>query len=147
MTTSPDMQASYPELAKAIARFQAFLGRQQWPQRTGWLQQSAVTTNGQLIVVNPDRLLSSDALESLYNQAAAGRLGVLLRALAHDEDISYCYLWAPTSKREAEEHMMPDGLKLSISATPGPIRTHTGLRFLWYRLRGPDSGGIQQLLT
>jgi len=137
----------YPEFGDALDQLRAFLGRCAWPTDIAWLTSPALTTRGQLIIINPNRLLSRDEAESFYCVAVTKRLGVHLAALSHDLTTSFCYIWWPTTLREAQEALMPNGLKLSIASDARPVHRAQGLRFWWRRLRGPSPDVLRQSLV
>jgi hypothetical protein len=58
------------------------------------------------------------AAEVKYVKAIPLRLGVKLAVLCHAESVSYCYVYRPSSRWEAESHLMPYGLKLSVLTPP-----------------------------
>ncbi len=147
MRLAGDLHAPLPELSEAVERLRAFLAQELWPDKIAWLRPSAVTTQGPVYIVNPRQFRTLDEVAILYANAAQARLGVQLSGLAHDAETSYCYLWYPASPREAEEHLMPAGLKLSLAKNSHPVRPMNGLQFRWRRLLGPPRVLFEQLMA
>ena len=141
------LTTQYPEPTEAIERFRSLLAQRTWPTRVAWLCTAGVTTRGRLIFVDRTRLLAPAEIETQYRRSAERSLGVLLSALGRDSDTSYCYLWAPTDKVDAEYALMPSALKLSIRTDPAPVVPVGHARFLWHRLWGPRGSVTSELLV
>jgi hypothetical protein len=69
-----------------------------------------------------------------YERAISRRLGVKFGALGQHGSVSYCYVYRPSSRIEAEYHLMPDGLKLSVP-NPLPEVAVVGQEATWERVR------------
>lgn len=140
-------QAPYPDFPSAIGELRALLAAESWPAEIVWLDSRAIAVRDQELLVNPRRALTQTQVARVYDRAVAERLGVLLAGLAHDQRVSYCYLWAPTNARQGEERMMPDGLKLSLSLKPWQVQRRQGIGFLCRRILGPAPALLAELLT
>ena len=104
----------YPQFDEAAIRFEAFLRDCRAPSDIRWVAFPDVVWVGGLYVRPRPRDDAAGAARRKYERAIPRRLGVRLAALGHSGVVSYCYVYRPSSQIEAEYHMMPDGLKLSV---------------------------------
>lgn len=111
----------YPAFEEAASQLRALLSAQGWPRDIHWLTGQRVFGDHRHIVI---RVGGSDSLSRIAEayRAAVGRsFGVLLYGVARDRQRSYCALWAPATREQAARLLMPDGLKLSLTAHPPGI--------------------------
>jgi len=131
-------QIMRPLLARAVPEHEAFAaeaGAERHFTRRGWLklyrtrrlfeaQKAELDLAARFGIANV-ALPRDEALafaQAKYERAIRRRLGVKLGALCRAGGTVYCYVYRPSSKLEAEYHLMPDGLKLSV---PTPLREAT----------------------
>jgi len=126
---------SYPTFAAAVDQLKTFLATQEWPTRLAWVRQQGVVGLPHIIAIRRHAFESPDELARNYDRASQRRLGVLLEAVAHDGQVSYCHLWAPDNADESIRAQMPDGLKLSVRINPPAVSLVGPLRFAIARRR------------
>jgi hypothetical protein len=77
-----------------------------------------VWLRGELYVWRQPPAVAFASAAAKYAAAVPRRLGVELAALCQDADVTYCRVYRPASRSQAEYKLMPDGLKLWI---PNPL--------------------------
>jgi hypothetical protein len=127
----------YPPFDDAVSRFEAFLRECGAPSAIRWVAFPDVAWVGKLYVRPRPLPEAASAARRKYERAVPRRLGVRLAALGRSGAVSYCYVYRPSSRIEAEYSMMSDGLKLSV---PEPLLEAVVVaeEDEWNRLRGQD---------
>lgn len=134
----PQTSNDYPSFQDAVDRMRAYLADLGWPPEIRWVDGENVSRSGSFLIVHGKRLRDPEAVRQEYWQAVPRRLGIRLHALAHDAEHSYCWLWAPVNRLDAEIGLMFDGLKMSASDSDDAAKVVGGVRFRWYRWRARD---------
>jgi hypothetical protein len=125
----------YPPFDEAVSRFKAFLRDRGAPSDIDWVTFPDVAWADARLYVRPMRAgEAAEAARAKYEGAVPRRLGVKLGALGKARGVSYCYVYRPSSRVEAEYHLMPDGLKLSVP-DPLPEVSVVTDESAWERLR------------
>ena len=128
----------YPYFPDAVSRLQAFLRDCGAPDDIHWVQFTEVAwVQGRLYLSPLPREQALAFAQAKYDRAIPRRLGVKLGALCRAGATVYCYVYRPSSQLEAEHHMMPDGLKLSV---PNPLWEAEVVndQERWHYLKGQD---------
>lgn len=151
------MHSDYMSFQDAVQKLREFLDRHRWPVDLRWLPSDTVAARDGRLILHADRFQSMDDVRIAYWYAVPKKRGVLLAGLCRDLDFSYCHLWAPVDEDEADDHLMPDGLKLSIPEQPPEVIVTKGLRYRWSRRRSrkthleglmlsyPSAPGLEQV--
>jgi hypothetical protein len=130
----------YPPFDAAVSRFQAFLDSCGVPIEIHWVAFPDVAWAKGGLYVRPKPVgEATEAARAKYERAVPRRLGVKFGALGQTQRVSYCYVYRPSSRIEAEHHLMPDGLKLSVP-DPLPEVTVVTDEVAWERLREKEGG-------
>ena len=109
----------YPPFSDAVTRLREFLYDCQAPTVIEWVALPDVACSGGILYLRPRRADMADAAaRSKYEAAIPRRLGVKLASLCQIGSVSYCYVYRPSNRLEAEQLLMPDGLKLSVPVRP-----------------------------
>src|SRR5438045_2133542 len=128
----------YPPFADALERLRHFLRCCEAPHFIRWVAFLDVAfVNGRIYLWPRSDELATAAAESKYAAASERRLGVQLAGLCQLNTVSYCYVYRPSNRIEAERTMMPDGLKLLV---PHPLPTGILIenKEEWKRIRSQD---------
>jgi len=129
---------SYPSFTDAVERLREFLDRHQWPVDIRWLRPGTVSIRNQAVILNAVAFQPAEEVRTAYWHAVPKQRGVLLAGLCHDTKHSFCHLWAPSDEDEADDHLMPDGVKLSVPVDPPDVLIASGWRLRWHRWRSRD---------
>ena len=127
------MHSDYLSFADAVEELRSFLDLHRWPVDIRWLSPGTLALKGSRLILDSRAFQESESVRTSYWHAVPQKRGVLLAGLGHDTAYSYCYLWAPSDEDEADDLLMPDGLKLSIPEDPPEALATTGWRFRWHR--------------
>jgi hypothetical protein len=127
----------YPPFDDAVCRFEAFLRHCGAPTDICWVAFPDVAWVDRLYVRPRPRDQAVVAARWKYERSVPRLLGVKLAALGRSGAASYCYVYRPSSRIEAEYSMMPDGLKLSVrDSLPEVVVVADAGE--WHRLRTRD---------
>ena len=129
------MQSDYPSFSDALDRFRDFLDLHGWPVEIKWLCHKTLAFRPERLVLKDEDFQDAESVRTAYWYAVPQKRGVLLAGLCRDTAFSYCYLWYPSDEDEADDHLMPDGLKLSLPLNPPPVVVANGWRFRWHSRR------------
>lgn len=141
---SIEMHSDYPSFTDAVDRLREFLDRFRWPVEIRWLPDVLAHKTDRL-VLDENTLLDPDEVRTRYWHAVPRERGILLLGLCHDTAFSYCHLWAPSDEDEADDHQMPDGLKLVLPENPPEISVARGWR-LWRHRLGTRETPLESLM-
>jgi hypothetical protein len=100
----------------AVAKFQEFLKANQYSDEIVWVEPDDVLLTGKRLVyvcVAGQKVREKTARRT-YEEGMPRRRGVLFRTICDLGSITCTHVWAPRSDDEAEELLMPAGLKLSV---------------------------------
>jgi hypothetical protein len=105
----------YPPFADAVTLFRSFLDENGHRVPIRWFFPEDVLLIDRECLIR--QRLQAEVLEELataYQSAVDRRLGVKFDAYCDAGEAVWCYIYYPADRHEAEQCMMPDGLKLSI---------------------------------
>lgn len=128
------MHSDYPSFTDAVHRFREFLDHHRWPVEIRWLPDGNLDHKAEHLVLDRAAFREAEDVRTHYWHAVPQRRGVLFFGLCHDTEYSYCHLWSPSDEDEADDHMMPDGLKLSLPESPPDVTVAQGWRLRKHRL-------------
>lgn len=100
-----------------------------------WLRPGVVRSKERSVILDPRGLQPPEEVRTAYWHGVPKKRGILLAALGRDDSYSFCYLWVPSSEDEADDSLMPDGLKLTALNEPLETTVATGLRLRWLSRR------------
>ena len=133
------MSASFED---SFAEFRQFLSANGYADQVIWLTPDDVILTGRRLVylrVQSART-NEESARRLFQLGISKQTGVLWGALCEREGATYAYVWVPRDEREAETHLMAEGLKMSVRAESSrlqakPIRNPFHWRYLRFRYR------------
>lgn len=125
----------YPSFRDAEDRLRDFLAGRDWPTDVRWIDGENVVASDKALIVARRHLRDPEAVRTEYWQAVPRRLGIRVHALAHDDQRSYCYLWAPSNRLDAEIDVMFDALEIAMADDGARAKLVGRLRYRWYRWR------------
>ena len=129
---------NYPPFDDAVSSFEAFLRECGVPSDIRWVAFPDVAFVGaRLYVRSQPQEVAFAAASTKYERAISRQLGVRLSALGRAGMLTFCYVYRPSSRIEAEYHNMPDGLKLSVR-NDLPEATVIANDGAWERIREQD---------
>ena len=140
------MHSEYPSFSDAVERFRELLDRFRWPVEIRWLPAGTLARKRGHLVLDESTFRDPDEVRTQYWHAVPRRRGVLLFGLCHDTSYSYCHLWAPSDEDEADDHQMPDGLKLELPEHPPEVVVARGWR-LWRHRLGTCDVPLERLMS
>ena len=125
---------------ESLLKFQNFLENSGYPREVAWVTpEDVLIASGPLIYVRIPVAKGNVAfVRQLFESGIDQQKRVLFDTLCEAGGISFCYAWMPRSAQQAEEALMPKGLKLSVrtSVSKLPARTvRSGVRWSYLRLR------------
>jgi hypothetical protein len=119
-----------------VAEFEKFLQTNLYPGRIMWVQSEDVLLTGKRLVYVriPAPKARAAAAQKIYESGMERGLGVLLGTICELDGMTCCHVWAPSNEQEAEESLMPAGVKMSVRSdkiTGIPVKNH----LWWFCLR------------
>jgi hypothetical protein len=140
----------YPLFPEAVARFRSFLDDQGHHGPIGWvfpqdvlLVRASWTIPGGIALRPRNQDIVVKEVAAAYDQAFVRRLGVAFDVLCKASEDLWCWIYCPEDPVEAEQCMMPDGLKLSVPVPPDAGRIVLN-EAEWERLRVRDDPEIKR---
>jgi hypothetical protein len=128
----------YPTFTDAVTRFQLFLVDEGHAGNLGWVFPSDVLLVGGKWFVRPrPQEAVVEEVAAAFQGAVAKRLGAKFGVLCKACEDLWCYIYCPLNRTEAEQCLMPDGLKLSVGINPEECRIVVDERE-WENLRPQD---------
>ena len=134
------MRSILPAFDEAVIQFQSFLGNEGYSRQIVWITPCDILLTGKpmvyLRVSEPGQNLS--VVQREYELGTAANLGVKLSSFCDFGKFSYCFVWHPRDKDEAQRALMPadGGLKLSVTnGSSRPIARRVSNRILWWLLK------------
>jgi hypothetical protein len=125
---------------KSLLKYQKFLENNGYPGEVAWVTPDDILIgSGPMIYVrSPVSEKNNTLVRLLFESGIVQKTGVLFDTLCEADGVSFCYAWVPHSVEQAEEALMPEGLKLSArtGVSKLPAQTVRGwLRWFYLRLR------------
>jgi hypothetical protein len=125
---------------ESLLKFQTFLENSGYPREVVWVTpEDVLIASGPLIYIRIPVAKGNGAfVQQLFESGIDQQKGVLFDTLCEAGGISFCYAWIPRSAQQAEEALMPNGLKLSVrtGVSKLPARTvRSRVRWSYLRLR------------
>lgn len=147
------MKQSDVSFGATVARFQEFLGQNEYSKKILWLMPEDVLLSGKrfIYVRVPIPAANEMKARSMYDEGVAHGRGLLLSTVCEMDGSTCCYVWYPRRKEEEPQGAWPyDGsVKLSAridpSKVPGkPVKS----RLLWafLKLRNRRKQNLRDLL-
>jgi len=127
-----------PSFDESVSRYKQFLEEQGYPRDVVWVRPGDVlASSGRVIYVKlPVPRSNEEFVRRLFDLGISREKGVLFDTLCDGDGMTFSYAWVPHDDAEAEESLMPKGLKLSAktgaSRVPGKS---VGSRLRWSYLQ------------
>ena len=136
-----------------VARFQEFLGQNQYSENILWLTPEDLLLSGKqsVYVRVPIPAANEMKARNLYDEGVANGRGLLVSTICEMEGSTCCYVWYPRSQEEEPLGLWPhDGsvklsAKIETSRIPGrPVKS----RLLWafLKLRNRKKQNLKEFL-
>jgi hypothetical protein len=129
------MGSSFDE---SVAEYRNFLEKNGYPSHVIWVTpEDVLVSSGPVIYVRvPVSESNEKSVRQLFDLGISQERGVLFDTLCDGDGLTFSYAWVPRDGAEAEESLMPKGLKLSAKtgASRVPGRT-VGSRLRWAYLQ------------
>ena len=115
------MNQSFQE---AVAQFRQFVAANGYPQDVVWVTPDDVILSGgaQVYVRVPTLRGNEKSARQRFETGMSRKVGVLFAILCEVEGATCSYVWVPKDESEAQEGLMPTGIKMS--ARTGSSRIH-----------------------
>jgi len=111
-----------------------------YSQNVVWVTPGDVLlSDNRLVYVKPPVADGSTKLaRQLFDAGITEGRGVLLAALCETSNKAFCYVWVPGSETEAEQRLMPRGVKMSVPFGNSRLRgvtVHNSVKWLYLRFK------------
>jgi hypothetical protein len=123
-----------------VARFQNFLTANGYSPMVMWVSSQDVLLTGtkQVFVRIPLAADNEAHVRADFDRGTQQKLGVAFRTFCKMDNATCCYTWVPRDEEEAQYGLMPQDVKLSVTAGEGvlfgrPVRSR--FKWLWLRLK------------
>jgi len=101
---------------ESVAEFRRFLAENGYPQDLIWVNPDDVILTGPLIYVRvPVSQSNEESARQLFEHGISQQMGVLFATLCEIGSATCSYVWVPKDQTEAQEALMPAGLKMSVN--------------------------------
>ena len=130
------MSADFEE---AVARFEDFLEKNEYPRQVVWVTSKDVLFRRDRWIIylrTPVPAENEKVVRSVFSTGIRDGRGVLFQAFCSAGGMTFAYAWKPQDDRQAQQHLMPTGVKLS--AAIGDSRRPAVIvksRLVWWYLR------------
>lgn len=106
------MNSSFNE---ALVGFQQFLEKNRYPREVVWVRPDDVLVSSKpvIYVKVPVPGDNQQSVRKLFELGISQRKGVLFDTLCEGDGVTFSYAWVPRDESEAEQALMPEGLKMS----------------------------------
>jgi hypothetical protein len=123
-----------------VARFQEFLGQNQYPENILWLMPGDVLLSGKRFVYVriPISAANEMKVREIYDEGVANGRGLLMSTICEMESSTCCYVWYPRSQEEEPQGLWPHDGSVKLSAQMDSSRVlgkPVKSRLLWALLR------------
>jgi len=136
-----------------VARFQEFLGQNQYSENILWLTPEDVLLSGKqsVYVRVPIPAANETKARKMYDEGVANGRGLLMSTICEMQGSTCCYVWYPRRQEEEPQGLRPhDGsvklsAKMETSRVPGkPVKS----RLLWafLKLRNRRKHNLKEFL-
>jgi hypothetical protein len=127
---------AYPTFEDALAKFRRFASDHGLPTNLAFVTGDEALLIGDQLYVSVQAFASDADARAAYERAVARRFGVAIGAVGELPDGRLAaYVYAPTTEREAERLMYPNGLKMTLPERGVAVRVASPLRMSFLRLR------------
>ena len=127
-----------PSFDESLARYKQFLGENGYPREVVWVTPDDVLLSSSpvIFVKLPVPESNEQSVRHLFDLGISQQKGVLFDTLCEGNGVTFSYAWVPSDDSEAEEHLMPKGLKLSArTGTSRMLGRAVGSRLRWSYLQ------------
>ena len=102
---------------QAVLRFKDFLAHRGFSPNVVWIEPSdvALTEDRRLFVYHTEQESAAIAARKAFDQGLDEGFGVVLKGLFPKKDATYCFVWFPRDRAEAEHEMVSPGVKLQVN--------------------------------
>jgi hypothetical protein len=135
--------STLPDFDGALARFRAFLKRNNYSENVVWVMPEDILLTGKrfLYVRVPIPAENERRIRRMYDDGVTQGRGLVMGTVCRRDHSTYCYLWFPSSAEEIPQGIWPTNGDLKLSASekssspagrPINHRTLWGLLKLWH---------------
>jgi len=135
-----------PSFDESVTKYKQFLEEHGYSRDVVWVKPDDVLVSGGpvIYVKVPVSRSNEESVRTLFDLGMSQERGVLFDTLCDGDGITFSYAWVPRDDAEAEEYLMPKGLKLSAktgaSRIPGKaVGSHLRWSYLQLKYRGQQS--------
>jgi len=102
---------------ESVTEFRRFLAENGYPQDLIWVKPDDVILTGtSLIYIRvPVPHSNEESARQLFEHGISQQMGVLFATLCEIDGAACSYVWVPKDESEAEQALMPVGLKMSVN--------------------------------
>jgi hypothetical protein len=120
----------------AVIHFKDFLLRNNFSGEIIWITPKDVllSGDGRIYIKSPVHQRNESYVRNLFQAAVAYGRGILLAALCEMDQKTLCYAWVPASASEAEQRLVPGGLKMSVPSDRRVRAFPVANRLIWLYL-------------
>jgi hypothetical protein len=123
-----------------VARFQEFLGQNQYPENILWLMPEDVLLPGKpfVYVCIPISAANEMKVRKIYDEGVANGRGLLMSTVCEMHSSTCCYVWYPRTQEEEPQGLWPHDGSVKLSAQMDSSRVlgkPVKNRLLWALLR------------
>jgi len=113
-----------PSFDESVAKYKRFLEENGYPSHVVWVMpEDVLVSSGPVIYVRvPVSESNEEFVRHLFDLGISQEKGVLFDTVCDGDGITFSYAWVPRDGAEAEESMMPKGLKLSAKTGASRVR-------------------------
>lgn len=116
-----------------------FLQKNNYPRKLIWVEPDDVLLSGRHLIYIRLPIPSANELRvrQLFDLSQNRRIGIHFRAICAIDDTTYAFAWVPQSASEAQNHLMGDGLKMSVNIDLGKVEGQvvtSGFRWRYLRM-------------
>jgi hypothetical protein len=133
------MSSSFDE---SLVEFQRFLERNGYPREVIWVTPRDVLVSREPLIYVRVPVPRDNELHvrRLFDLGITQQTGVLFDTVCEGEGVTFSYAWVPCDDLEAEEALMPKGLKMSAKTgasrmTAKAVRSNMQWLYLWLKYR------------
>jgi|HubBroStandDraft_1064217.scaffolds.fasta_scaffold69675_2 hypothetical protein len=129
-----------PSFDESLAKYKQFLVENGYSSDVVWvIPDDVLVSSGPVIYVRmPVSGSNEESVRRLFDLGMSQKKGVLFDTLCDGDGVTFSYAWVPRDNADAQESLMPKGLKLSAktgtSRVPGRA-VGSRLRWLYLQLK------------
>jgi hypothetical protein len=133
---------------ETVARFQGFLGKNQYSENILWLTPEDVLLSGRRFVYVRVPIPAANEINArkIYDEGVANGRGLLMSTICEMNGSTCCYVWYPRRQEEEPQGLWPHDGSVKLSATAEtskvpakPVKSRLFWAFLKLRTQGKQN--------